>query len=62
MPRFQVVTVRALYNSILIDAEDENAARHCVGEIIDESETDTWAERMHSIEQVADDCEEAELP
>lgn len=62
MPRYQIVTVRALYNAVLIEAENEEAARNYDGDIIDESETDTWADHEHSFEQVADDCEEVELP
>jgi hypothetical protein len=62
VPRYNVVTVRALYNAVLIDALSEEAAGEMIGTIVDEAETDTWAERLHDVREVDESDEEAILP
>ena len=62
MPRYQVIEKRALYNGVIIDAVDEQAAKQYDGTIIAESETDSWGDELHSIEEVEPDREEVELP
>lgn len=64
MKRYLVTTKRALYNAIVVEAESEQDARDLTGgaRIIDENETDSWADEFVSIVQVADDCDMAELP
>ena len=62
MPRYNVVTVRALYNAVIVDAADEDEASGMGGTIIDEAETDTWAERVHEVYEVDESVSEAILP
>jgi hypothetical protein len=57
-PRYLVIEKRSLRNAIIIEAEDEQAAKDCKGEILDENETDTWADELLSIEEVDDDVDE----
>lgn len=60
MPRFQITVTRAFKSAVLIDAEDEIAARGLVGQVLDESETDSWTERIE-VEQVDDDRDGVDL-
>ena len=61
MPRFIVIEQRAYREGYLIDAVDEEAAQQREGEVISESETDSWADELLSCEEVDDDVEDIEL-
>jgi hypothetical protein len=61
MPRFKVLEKRAYTHGVFIDAEDEEAASHFQGEIVEESETDSYGDEILSVEQVDDDAEYLEL-
>ena len=58
MPRYVVIEKRALHNAVLIEAENEQDARGYKGDIIDESETDTWGDELLSVEEVPGDTDE----
>lgn len=62
MPRFLVIEKRSLKSAVVIEADTWDDARQGRGEIIDESETDAWAENFISCVQVDDDCDVAEVP
>lgn len=59
MPRYKVVEVRAYHSTILIDAENEDAAKRNEGDIIaEEGETyNSWAEQFVSCDEVGEDEE-----
>jgi hypothetical protein len=57
MPRYRVVEKRSIYNGILIDAESEEAAKQGEGLIVAEDETDSWADKLVSVEQVDDELD-----
>jgi hypothetical protein len=52
MLRYRVTEKRAYISTILIDADDEEDARMCQGEIIDESSTDSWSDEIVSVKEV----------
>lgn len=56
MPRYRVVEKRCREARYIIDAADENAARHYDGDIIDEGgDADDYGEETISVEQVGDE-------
>lgn len=61
MPRFKVVEKRAYKEGFLIDAVDEEAAKRLDGEVVADASTDSWADELLELEQVADDEEDIEL-
>ncbi len=61
MPRYLVTERRAYKSAMLIDAEDEEAAEKGDGDIIDTSDTDSWADELLSVEEVDADQDYAEI-
>jgi hypothetical protein len=58
MPRFHVIEERAYKIGYLVEAPNEAEAEK-IGDylVLDEHETDSWSERLVSVEQVSDEEE-----
>lgn len=60
MPRYKVVEKRSYESTVLIDAANENDAKHYAGDIVyeeDNANGGSVGEELLSVEQVADDFE-----
>lgn len=54
MPLYKVTERRCVTNHVLIDAEDEQAAREYNGIVIEEQESEAWSDGSISVEETDD--------
>lgn len=59
MPRYRLIEKRSYRERVLIDAENEEAAKMGHGEIIDEATEESWSDEFVDIEEVDADEDEA---